>query len=382
MPAMHISPLNAKTVKNRELKRLADTQEFSKAPISRNVAAPIKNNIYTTSKSTKRVKRENSSNSNYSELNNSILNSAGSVSNSAYSIKSEAEDKPAILDSDRYQRYKSVTKDDVEFEKDAITAEGFCADWLRKMVVPNVKINYRVKSSSGSVWRPVGKPTLRLVNEADKPDPQLHWCFDSIERPKHLEEGCSNLTRGDCILVKAGAHEDPYIGMINALWSDSSYGSEDLKVGLHWYYRAKDILAELPDLETTDKTSYLHHEAAVYASKHYDSISAASIEDKCNVLTTNEFSLYRKRCKLLNSKLCTPGMVNDKNLDVISLEAKREDDGCRVVDVEDIGVFSVRDTPRARKNGANVRKSNVYFCPGMWDVKSKKLSTQINDKMA
>ena len=75
-------------------------------------------------------------------------------------------------------------------------------------------------------------------------------------------------------------------------------------------------------------------------------------------------------------------MVNDKDMDVISLEMKREDnlENCRVVDCEDIGAFSVREVPRARKNGGNVKKSNVYFCPGMWDVKSKKISTQISDK--
>lgn len=351
MPAINISPLNSKAAKNRELKRLADTTEFSKAPSSRNVAASIHHRSdweSNTSKVAKRIKRERAA--------------------------SPTVTRPTILDSDRY--YKHVVKEEVVEDKDAVTAEGFSSEWLKKMVVPSVKLNYRVRSSSGSEWRPMGKPTLKLVSEADKTDPQLHWCFDQIMRPNHLEEGCSTLGRGDCIIVKSGINEEPYIGMIQALWSDSSYGNEDLKVGLHWYYRAKDILKECPELESSDK--FFFHEAAVYASKHYDSISAASIEDKCNVVTTNEYSIYRKRCKLIQSKLCTPNMVaSDKDSDVLSLELKRDDGGCQVVDVEDVSSFSVREQPRPRKNGANVAKSNVYFCPGMWDVKSKKLSTQL-----
>lgn len=52
---------------------------------------------------------------------------------------------------------------------------------------------------------------------------------------------------------------------------------------LLWYYRP----------EHTEQGRKLHHmEDEIFASKHRDVNSVACIEDKCYVLTTNEYNRY------------------------------------------------------------------------------------------
>merc|ERR1712066_959435 len=182
------------------------------------------------------------------------------------------------------------------------------------------------------------------------------------------------LTKGDCIIVNSGANEPSYIGMITDLWSDNSFVNTDLKITVCWYYRSKDILECVPDMK--NNPAHVDHPAAIYASKHYDSISAACVDDKCYVLTINEYSLYRKRCKLLSGKLTTHNQVYSKgeNFDLLSVVKNKERDVNVVVDAEELELHSaMKVQPRPRRSGANC--GSVFFCPGMWDINTKKITT-------
>ena len=140
-------------------------------------------------------------------------------------------------------------------------------------------------------------------------------------------------------------------------------------------------ISSVENSELENNTSFISHDGAVYASKHFDTISAASIEDKCYVLTVNEYALYRKRCRLISQRLCASNQVDYKDSDVIKIELNRESD-TQVVDCEDVPDFAVRSQPRPRRCGGNPMKSNVYFCPGMWDVKTKAIKTSITGPTA
>ena len=78
-------------------------------------------------------------------------------------------------------------------------------------------------------------------------------------------------------------------------------------MSLLWYYRP----------EHTDmgrKTNQMPEE--IFASKHRDVNSVATVEDKCYVLTFNEYCRYRKRLKMRTSnilKSITDKIVPDLN---------------------------------------------------------------------
>ncbi|XP_044750008.1 proteoglycan 4 isoform X2 [Coccinella septempunctata] len=89
----------------------------------------------------------------------------------------------------------------------------------------------------------------------------------------------------DCVLLKAGArrNELPFVAKIAALWENPEDG--EMMMSLLWYYRPEHteqgrVPADQPD--------------EVFASRHKDSNSVACIDDKCYVLTFNEYCRYRK----------------------------------------------------------------------------------------
>ena len=88
--------------------------------------------------------------------------------------------KPTILSSDRARQSKAPLTDEDEVKASSQRqAYGFDQAWLRKLSIPTIKYNNRVRSSSGSEWRPSGKPELKLVNDAAAGEhPTLHWVFE------------------------------------------------------------------------------------------------------------------------------------------------------------------------------------------------------------
>lgn len=153
--------------------------------------------------------------------------------------------------------------------------------------------------------------------------------------------------------------------------------------------------------ESIREEEFLNHSNAVYASKHYDTISVASINQKCFILTPNEYFKYMKKCTLLKHNFCQKKHINSessiensKNFDVVSLsisttanadlkaemecetEMLRSMPSCSGVDADmmdaDKMTEKLRQQPIPEKFGFVSDKSLVYFCPGIYEVTGKK----------
>ncbi|CAH1968738.1 unnamed protein product [Acanthoscelides obtectus] len=110
-------------------------------------------------------------------------------------------------------------------------------------------------------------------------------CFPAM---RHMEG--DKIVPRDCVLLKAGPRKNdlPFVAKIAALWENPEDG--EMMMSLLWYYRPEHTeQGRLP----TDQPD------EVFASRHKDSNSVACIDDKCYVLTFNEYCRYRKRYKRL-----------------------------------------------------------------------------------
>ncbi|ENN78494.1 hypothetical protein YQE_05037, partial [Dendroctonus ponderosae] len=118
-------------------------------------------------------------------------------------------------------------------------------------------------------------PTNKKIYVLQSDQTTLVKCYPSM---RHRE---GDLIRpGDCVLLKAGPRKNdlPYVAKIASLWENAEDG--EMMMSLLWYYRPEHteqgrLLTDQPD--------------EVFASRHKDSNSVACIEDKCYVLTFNEY---------------------------------------------------------------------------------------------
>ena len=112
----------------------------------------------------------------------------------------------------------------------------------------------------------------------------------------------------DCILLKSGTRPKdlPFVAKVSALWENADDG--EMMMSLLWYYRPEHTEAgrRPPDLDDE-----------IFASKHRDVCSVACIEDKCYVLTFNEYCRYIFFFFLLSfstsKKQTHQGQVNSQN---------------------------------------------------------------------
>lgn len=95
------------------------------------------------------------------------------------------------------------------------------------------------------------------------------------------------VARGDCVLLRASlARAQPFVARVASLWENPDDG--EMMVSLVWYYRPEHTERGRQAEDAPDE---------VFASRHRDANSVACIEDKCYVLTFNEYCRYRKRLK-------------------------------------------------------------------------------------
>ncbi|KAI5643244.1 BAH domain-containing protein [Phthorimaea operculella] len=97
-----------------------------------------------------------------------------------------------------------------------------------------------------------------------------------------------SVSRGDCVLLKAsaGKQQQPFVARVASLWENPEDG--EMMVSLVWYYRPEHTERGREPADAPDE---------VFASRHRDANSVACIEDKCYVLTFNEYCRYRKRLR-------------------------------------------------------------------------------------
>ncbi|CAH1128704.1 unnamed protein product [Ceutorhynchus assimilis] len=137
------------------------------------------------------------------------------------------------------------------------------------------------KWSNGWMWE--GEPYEGKVFINSDETTLVRKCYPSM---RHRE---GDLIRpGDCVLLKAGPRKNdlPYVAKIAALWENSEDG--EMMMSLLWYYRPEHteqgrLMTDQPD--------------EVFASRHKDSNSVACIDDKCYVVTYNEYCRYKKHFK-------------------------------------------------------------------------------------
>ncbi|KAL5008526.1 hypothetical protein ScPMuIL_014107 [Solemya velum] len=96
----------------------------------------------------------------------------------------------------------------------------------------------------------------------------------------------------DCVLLASGpkSKELPYVAKVITFWEHPETG--EMMMHLLWYYRP----------EHTDGGRKRHHlECEIFASKHKDENSVACIDDKCYVLTFNEYCRHMAEVRRLMS---------------------------------------------------------------------------------
>ncbi|XP_034832621.1 uncharacterized protein Hers isoform X1 [Maniola hyperantus] len=108
--------------------------------------------------------------------------------------------------------------------------------------------------------------------------------------PRMTHASGDRVARGDCVLLRASLKPtndaQPYVARIASLWEDPDNG--EMMVSLVWYYRPEHTERGRQASDAPDE---------VFASRHRDANSVACIEDKCYVLTFNEYCRYKKRLK-------------------------------------------------------------------------------------
>ncbi|XP_036140496.1 uncharacterized protein LOC105835086 [Monomorium pharaonis] len=148
------------------------------------------------------------------------------------------------------------------------------------------------KWNNGWSWE--GEPfeaKVYLTNE----ETAIRRCYASMSH-----ESGDVLRPRDCVLLKSGTRKGdlPYVAKIAALWENPDDG--EMMFSLLWYYR--------PEHTEQGRTPH-DSEDEVFASRHRDANSVACIEDKCYILTFNEYCRYRKNLRRIEEGLENPGLI-------------------------------------------------------------------------
>lgn len=133
-------------------------------------------------------------------------------------------------------------------------------------------------------WSLLGVPEEKVIYLRQDEPPRRLICYPAI---KHVEGDVIQVR--DSVLLRSGARKTdlPFIAKVCAFWEDAETGN--VMMSLFWYYRPEHT-------EGGRKPQHLADE--IFASRHRDVDSVECIEDKCYVLTFNEYCRYRKRCKM------------------------------------------------------------------------------------
>jgi len=146
------------------------------------------------------------------------------------------------------------------------------------------------KTCNGWNWEGEGKIQKVHLNNEDPPINRI--CYNSMV---HIEGDV--VKPKDCIVLASGHRKRdlPFIAKVTSLWENPEDG--EMCMSLLWYYRPEHV-------DSGRKSDDLQDE--IFASKHRDFTSVACIEDKCYVMTFNEYCRYRKFQRMVDQGI-TPG---------------------------------------------------------------------------
>ncbi|XP_050542854.1 proline-rich protein 36-like [Daktulosphaira vitifoliae] len=141
--------------------------------------------------------------------------------------------------------------------------------------------------SNGWMWE--GKPFKRPVYLENDDVPVLRKCYPCM---RHMQG--DTIYARDCVLLKSGSRKNdlPFIAKIASLWEDPVNG--EMMMSLLWYYRPEHTKQGRQKGDMPDE---------LFASKHRDVNSVACIDDRCYVLTFNEYCRHRKHIKSVQENL-------------------------------------------------------------------------------
>ncbi|KAJ6220034.1 hypothetical protein RDWZM_005846 [Blomia tropicalis] len=204
------------------------------------------------------------------------------------------------------------------------------------------KKNNRRLITHGWTWE--GEQYNRYIFMNNDDPPIMRRCYPAI---KH-EEGEIIHVR-DCVLLKSGPRKTdlPFVAKITALWESPE---NEMMMSLLWYYRPEHTPASEGCLVSE-----------LYASKHRDVNSVACIDDKCYVLTYNEYCRYRRNKVRLQQNL---SVKCDKSIMTVP--------ACPT------------DMPYLRRDripAANILPELVFCCRKVFDYRQKRVLKNPNFKM-
>ncbi|CAF1061985.1 unnamed protein product [Adineta steineri] len=202
--------------------------------------------------------------------------------------------------------------------------------------------NKRKKEKVLNYWILSGKSEQQLVSiHADKP-PVFRECYSSIQHVTEKDIIKSN----DCVILRSetGMHKDvtPYLAKVKWFWLEPL--SDEIQMSIIWYYHPEH--AELP---LRVKERFLRNE--LLASKYWDCVNVACIEDKCYVLNLNEYNRYCLREKSTNLFEHSESIGQLKSL-------------------LNKNTSSIHDRPLPAKTVGN---QNIFFCRYVYDYRVKRI---------
>ncbi|PVD32330.1 hypothetical protein C0Q70_07763 [Pomacea canaliculata] len=259
-----------------DLAAFSERTYTGKSSDSNNNSSSVNNDIGNISNKNSGSVRGNSA-SKYSETDVSVITSSNSKKRTStdnsksknVSGKKSAESRVELKNRDvekackrKYEKRKAkVTKTEVE-----------------------VKEEKEVKREEPEVpdhgWRWIGEPEVKKIPSvnADMP-PVERRCYSAI---RHID-GDVIFSR-DCVLLRSGSRKSdvPYVAKVAAFWEHPESG--EMMMSLLWYYQP----------EHTEAGRQAHDlESEVFASRHWDENSVACIDDKCYVLTYDQYCRYQ-----------------------------------------------------------------------------------------
>ncbi|CAB3368707.1 Hypothetical predicted protein [Cloeon dipterum] len=185
----------------------------------------------------------------------------------------------------RKARKRSGQNTNFKRSKRAASASTLAAEKEAEELAQNdlmrMRKSFQPKWSNGWTWE--GEPYHAKVFLRSDDPAVLRYCYPAMRHPTG-----DTIRPRDCILLKSGTRKGdlPYVAKVTALWENPDDG--EMMLSLLWFYRP----------EHTEQGRQPHHMAdEIFASKHKDSSSVACIEDKCYVLTFNEYCRYRAKAK-------------------------------------------------------------------------------------
>ncbi|CAG0916292.1 unnamed protein product [Notodromas monacha] len=189
----------------------------------------------------------------------------------------EKSPKPIFAKKPSKKPRKKVVKEDVPAALQPVAENSQFPKWSNGWA-------WCGEAKDGLVYLKVVADGFSTFVEGDQA-PVMRKCYQAIVH----QQGDVVRVR-DCILLRSGTRklDLPFVAKVTALWE--SPGDREMMVSVLWYYRKE---------QTSASGNPLMHANEVFASRHCDVIVPACIEDKCYVLTFNEYSRYRAVIKMI-----------------------------------------------------------------------------------